>query len=198
MRCSTSTTPESLAAIVADYKASVRPRRRRAKRRFRDMPDLKTAIHHAAMAIREDGKMESHQWRVGRVALRRFEQALQRRRARITSVGSFDDLFDLLWSVRVRRVGRLAVYDTAVRIGWHLGLEPEAVYVHAGAAKGARELDLPTAGGLVERRDLPPSLRRLASDEVEDCLCIYKSRFGRCLARSAPRGCTARKNGPCA
>jgi hypothetical protein len=138
------------------------------------MPDLKTAIHHAAMAIREDGKMESHQCRVGRVALRRFEEAIQRRRARIARVGSFDELFGLLWSVRVRRVGRLAVYDTAVRIGWHLGLEPEAVYVHAGAAKGARELGLPIADGRVERRDLPPALRPLASDEVEDCLCIYK------------------------
>lgn len=80
MKCATPGKPDSLAAIVADYRARVRPGRRRARRRYRDMPDLKTAIHHAAMAIREDGKMESHQYRVGRVALRRFESALQRRR----------------------------------------------------------------------------------------------------------------------
>jgi hypothetical protein len=81
MRCSTSTTPETLAAIVADYKASVRPRRRRAKRRFRDMPDLKTAIPDAALALREDGKMESHRCWIGWAGLRPSEAAQRRRHA---------------------------------------------------------------------------------------------------------------------
>ena len=60
---------DSLAAIVAHYRKRYAPDRKAYLDRYRAMPDLKTAIHHAAIAIREDGKMESHQWRVGRVAL---------------------------------------------------------------------------------------------------------------------------------
>ncbi len=192
---------ERLDAIVAEYKRVIAPRRQKALARFRAMPDLETAIRIAALAVRDDGKMESHQCRVGRVALRRFERALQRRRAMIEAVTSFDELYQLLWSARARRVGRLTVYDTAIRIGRHLGLEPKAVYVHAGAAKGARELRLPIVGGCVEIRQLPPALRRLAPDEVEDCLCIYKGRFHRSPSLTGAGACNAtlrrRSGGPC-
>ena len=174
MRRTTATTPSSLTAIVADYRKRFGLDRKAHLDRYRAMPDLKTATRNAGLALRDDGKREAHQRRITSATLRAFERALQRRAKRIAAARSFEALFLLVGESMVPGIGPLTHYDTALRVGAFLGLEPEAVYVHAGAAKGARELDLPIVDGRVERRDLPPPLRRLAPDEVEDCLCIYK------------------------
>lgn len=80
--CRRPSAADSFTAILADYRARIRPGRQGAEARYRRMPDLQTAIHHAALALREGGKMESHQCRVGALALRGFEAALQRRASR--------------------------------------------------------------------------------------------------------------------
>ena len=152
------------------------------------MPDLKTAIHQASLAIREDGKPGSHQCRVGRVALGRFEAALQQPAASATCRSGSGPTS--------QRVDRL-VHDTAIRIGWRLGLETEFVCVHAGAARGAWELDLTINGGNVQQRDWPPKPQRFTADEVEGRLCIYKSRVGERVARSVPCLRTAPMGRPC-
>ena len=50
----------------------------------------------------------------------------------------------------IHRFGKLAVYDTACRLGVYLGLGPEVVYLHAGTTKGAKALSLDTNRGYLE------------------------------------------------
>ncbi len=138
------------------------------------MPDLRAAIEQAALARTAEGKCHGHQGRVGNGRLRHFEQALQRRRARIARCRSFDELHDLIWEHRTRGIGDLTVYDTSTRIGAFLGLAPEKVYLHAGARDGARALGLRETDGCVLREDLPRELRGMDAGRVEDFLCQYK------------------------
>jgi hypothetical protein len=77
----------------------------------------------------------------------------------------------------VTGLGELYIYDTALRIGAHLNLLPDRVYLHAGTRTGAK------AFGIVSRHEewievgeLPSPLRELPPHEVEDILCIYKDK----------------------
>jgi hypothetical protein len=72
-------------------------------------------------------------------------------------------------------VGELMVYDTALRIGAFLKLEPVSVYLHAGTKTGAKALGLTVSGKKnINVTDLPKEFRKLKPHEIEDCLCIYK------------------------
>ena len=70
------------------------------------------------------------------------------------------------------------VYDTALRIGAKLGLEPEVVYLHRGARSGMKALGLGAGRLFVEVYELPHELRSLRPHEIEDCVCIYKTKLG--------------------
>jgi hypothetical protein len=74
----------------------------------------------------------------------------------------------------LRGIGELYVYDTALRLGAHLGLLPHKVYLHAGTRRGARALGLDHRAESVSLADLPAPLRGLRPHEIEDVLCIYK------------------------
>ncbi len=142
--------------------------------RYQDMPDLETAIRSAALARTADDKRESHQRRIPVEALSEFEKSLQGLRTKLKSAKDFETLFDLIESQRIDGVGPLTIYDTAVRIGAHLGLCPERVHLHAGVTVGARALNLDTTSGPLSMDDVPAPLRRLSADDVENFLCIYK------------------------
>jgi len=85
-------------------------------------------------------------------------------------------------------IGPLTVYDLALAIGAHLGFEPEAVYLHAGTAAGARALGLDTEAGTLSIDVLPPAFRKLRCYEVEDCLCIYEGDLRRIGGSPRPSG----------
>jgi hypothetical protein len=102
---------------------------------------------------------------------------------------SFDELFDLVEAIirPIPKIGELAVYDTALRIGARFGLEPDKVYVHAGTRDGLKALGFSGRERIVELNDLPRPIRRLSAREAEDLLCIYKSQL---LNPDSPaRGC---------
>ncbi len=80
--------------------------------------------------------------------------------------------------VMTRFVGELTVYDTALRIGAHFGLEPTRVYLHAGTRVGARVLDLDDRQSTIEMDELSAPMQRLLAREAEDLLCIYKGWLG--------------------
>jgi hypothetical protein len=131
-------------------------------------------IAHAGLARMPDGKRWAHQRRIPAAVL---EGATRRLRgAELESAHSFDDLIQRLnRAVRqIRGIGELYVYDTALRIGAHLGLLPREVYLHAGARTGARALGLDHRAESVPVGQLPVELRRLKPHEIEDVLCIYK------------------------
>src|SRR6266498_1169290 len=97
----------------------------------------------------------------------------------LRQAGSFDELFELIAATigQIRRIGPLAVYDTALRIGARFGLQPAKVYLHAGTRMGAKGLGLDSTADAIEMGELPAELRTLTAREVEDALCIYKDEF---------------------
>lgn len=182
-----------LARLVADYKRRSYARLECSDSHLRRARSLAQAVELAAMATGADGKMLSHQRRIGAVTLRRWSIRLKRRLKEIRACRNFDDLHDLLWRLRLPGVGELAVYDAAVRLGAYLGHKPRRVYLHAGTRVGARNLGLLAPGKVgastrrrtLAMRDLPAPLRRLAPNHVENFLCIYKKHFHKRTARAA-------------
>jgi hypothetical protein len=98
------------------------------------------------------------------------------RQAHLQTARSFADLIArVATTVRpVRGIGELYIYDTALRLGAHLRLLPDDVYLHAGTRRGAKALGLDHRSDSIPPRQLPPALQRLRPHEVEDVLCIYK------------------------
>ena len=126
-----------------------------------------------------------HQYRLSATDLKKVANALAKQSRRVRICKSFSELHDLIESVarelkadgRIRSFGRLAIYDTSVRIGAFLGRLPEEVYLHAGTREGARVL---LGDRCTRRKALPLThfhklLRtKLKPYEIEDFLCIFR------------------------
>jgi hypothetical protein len=74
-------------------------------------------------------------------------------------------------------IGELYVYDTAFRLGAYLALLPVDVYLHTGTRAGARALKLNVDRKFIPIDEFPTALRHLQAHEIEDFLCIYKSKL---------------------
>lgn len=159
--------------IVEDYTKFELPDAERYLQFFRIQRSLTNAVTKAAFAETPSGKRYPHQRRIPRSALVKVHQALLQ--TDLGKASSFADLHETIKRVigDIRGVGELMVYDTAHRIGAYLGLRPGQVYVHAGVREGARALGL-NRTKTISRTELPPPLRKLRPEHVEDCLCIYK------------------------
>ena len=182
MRCSTakkfiSSRGVGLRALVAQYIEEHRPRAMREKGFFQNMPSLDLAIHHAAFALDDRGppKRYSHQCRIRLAPMRKAQEFLLRSKSQLEALKTFDDLHGLLdgFMSKIPGLGALYTYDTALRLGFFLWLEPASVYLHAGTRRGARSLGI-RASHVVKVRDLPPELQVLPPHEVENFLCIFK------------------------
>ena len=143
---------------------------------FRKQPSLGKAIHFAALSIDCDGKRHSHQRRLSAQVLGTAKRNLETAASLLRRCQSFAELHEVVRARigMIRGIGPLTVYDIATRVGGHLGLEPELVYVHAGTAEGARALGLDGAKTLAPEK-LPRAFQVLKPREMEDCLCIYAS-----------------------
>ena len=108
------------------------------------------------------------------------------RKPDLAAAPDFDGILAIVEACAVPGFGQLCVYDTALRLGCWLRRLPERVYLHAGTRKGARALVHAASGPCIDVAELPPELRPLRPDEVEDFLCIYKDEFS---AREGARRC---------
>jgi hypothetical protein len=137
---------------------------------------LKESIINASIGNTPSGKMDSHQWRVGRVNGTRGADMLLLRIAEIKKSKSFGDIFKITEEVRkeIYGLGDLWSYDTALRIGFKMELYPTEVYIQRGVIKGVKKI-LPQ----IKRteRSLPLSifsndLQKLKPYQAENFLCI--------------------------
>lgn len=167
--------PRSLAAMVRFYRAECSPAVKGELDSFRTEPTLRSALKRAAFAQTPDGKRYRHQARLPAEALERAYRSLAR--ASFRDVRSFDALHSLVARKigPIPRLGELMIYDTALRIGAKLDLEPEFVYLHRGTRDGARALGLQSSEGRLRVSELPIALRRLSPHEIEDFLCRFKN-----------------------
>lgn len=97
-------------------------------------------IQRACDSILPDGKVHSHQCRVGKNALSEARSKLND--FEFERFKRFDALHSAVGKKigDIKRIGILAVYDIALRLGYAVNLLPEQIFLHAGALEGAKEL----------------------------------------------------------
>jgi hypothetical protein len=169
----------SLETLVDDYVQRLRPLRERELRFFRVVRTDEEAVSAAALAQLPNRKRHPHQYRIPTESLAESRRRLLDNLGAIRGCASFDELIDLVNRLirPIDRVGELAVYDAALRIGARFSLEPDRVYLHRGTREGARKLGLEARRETIEMPELRSPLHKLSAREAEDFLCVYKNRF---------------------
>ena len=141
------------------------------------------AISRAVLARRPNGKVHNHQSKQAKILPVWWHQLRTKERQTIMlHVETFDQLYEYLWSWRISGIGLMTVYDTAVRLGEALGVEPRQLYIHAGVEAGLEALVKRgyVKNELIQRKRkipmhyLPKPLRHKPADMVEDFLCTYR------------------------
>lgn len=170
---------DALDALVTDYIENHRQAARRELRFFEIQRSLDNAVQLAALAKGPPGKRFAHQRRIPARALESAAAILARAVEEMRKCTNFEELIQLIEHNvgHVPNIGELYIYDTALRIGAKLGIEPEYVYLHAGTRKGAQALRIDLEGKAVRPAELPPAFQRLKPREIEDCLCIHKEQL---------------------
>jgi hypothetical protein len=183
----------TLEEIVSDYIREYRPDARAEMRFFEIQRSPSAAIRKAALCELPNGKRHPHQRRIPKALLEEAEIRLQAVARKLAKAADFSALHQAVEGKigSIKGIGTLTVYDISHRIGAHFGKAPGLVYLHAGTRAGARVFNI--SGDSFNPEALPKAFARLASSEIEDCLCIYKDelRSGtRALASRRKSGCT--------
>jgi len=178
---------------VKHYIKNRRDEGERELRWFAIQRTLVEVVSVAALARSPCGKRLHHQRRIPQSVLEQSRRRLLDCLPAIEQCSSFESLHELVrQQIRpIPGIGELTVYDTALRIGAKLHLEPKVVFLHAGTRLGAERLGIDVRRKYVDVSELPQPLRRLSAREVEDILCIYKDWFGHAPQRrkNQTRGC---------
>lgn len=142
---------------------------------FFEEKELIPILFNASTGILDDNKMNQHQWRVGKLRAQQGVEILKLEERAILSSKSFEDIFNITEKVRkeITGLGDLWSYDTALRIGFNLGIYPTRVYVQCGVKNGLKLV----LGSIPRGRSLPinifgPDLRVLKPYQIENFLCI--------------------------
>ncbi len=169
---------KNLEEIVADYIAEYRKKSEEELLFYAEKSFLEV-VNLAAEAKGLWEGIHDHQKKYGVAAkLPVFAQSLLKALPELAKSRSFENLYDSVWARKVKGVGKLTVYDTALRIGAHLKIEPRDVYLHCGTKEGAKNLGISQRGRRsVSVDEFPAAFRKLKPREIEDCLCIYKNSF---------------------
>jgi hypothetical protein len=173
----------SYADVVRDYQKKFRQGAADNLRFYAKQKTLAEAVRLATLAQTADGKRQSHQRRIPGAVLHDAYTELKRRNFK--GCLSFYDLHQMIHEAirSIHGIGELVVYDTARRIGAYLQLEPQKVYLHAGARVGARAMGLGKGTKVLEVEELPVEFHRLTAGDIENCLCIYKKDLKRISGR---------------
>lgn len=165
----------TLEDVVSDYISDHRPRVTREMNYYAGQPSLEAAINVAGLARLND-KRHAHQRRIPAAVLQHATDRLLQAADELQGCQTFDELFHLVEAVirPIERIGEMAVYDAALRLGAYLKLAPELVYIHMGTRAGLKNLGLYHGQTAISPAELPEAFRRLEPREIEDCLCIYK------------------------
>ncbi len=165
--------------IIRHYQINHRPDLQRQIDWFRRQPSLEHAIKNACYALNEKGKRYSHQNRIKLIPMQSAYKTLFEESDQITQCGSFHALWIIIKRLKkIKGIGELYIYDTALRIGAYLNLYPQKIYLHAGTRKGANNYGFNTANrDWLEMSEMPKELKGLEPREIEDILCIYKDKI---------------------
>lgn len=187
----------TLREIVADYIRCCRDNAEQEQRWYAIQRKLEEAVSRAALAVSPSGKRLSHQRRIPQAVLAESRRRLVASLHALSNAQSFEALHGIVTAAigPIFGVGELTVYDTTLRIGAKLQLEPTVVFLHAGTRAGARRLGLNVSREFIPVTEFPRAFQKLKPREIEDVLCIYKSELG-ADANGSPsgKGCNGTAN----
>ncbi|MFD1187453.1 hypothetical protein, partial [Pontibacter rugosus] len=97
----------------------------------------------------------------------------------------FDQIKQIVTESKTKGFGELSIYDTSLRIAKFKNIEPDKVYLHAGARKGYEVLErkgyIPigaTKKNYLTIEELPFEFQKnLKTYEAENVGCLYKAQF---------------------
>ena len=127
-----------------------------------------------------------HQYRMQERDIYEAAEELQKNNIASGKYKDFEDLYDNVKKVisPCHGIAELTVYDTALRLGNHLGVLPNAkVYLTSGALEGYKRMTNKFyAGGIlvIDRTTIVgtfPELSSLTAYEIEDFFCVCKDFF---------------------
>jgi hypothetical protein len=123
-------------------------------------------------------KKHKHQWRISINAVESTKHNLLNLKAQILSCKKFEEIKKLVKQGSASGFGKLARYDTALRIGAFMNnILPEVIYLHCGTKDGARNMGLGYNKEFLTKDELPELLRELEPYEVEAFLCVKKDKL---------------------
>lgn len=168
---------------------------------YKDLPNLTELIVHAADGIfkltnngieyfirhnhqevflDKDGNQRGVPFEVSK----EVRDNLIKRMNEILKARSFDEIYQIVTECKVKGFGELSIYDTSIRIASHLNIEPDKVYLHAGARKGMEILEEKgyveegsSKKKYIEIKDMPKPMQQLKAAETEHLLCSMKDRM---------------------
>lgn len=180
-----------LAALVRQYQITIHPQFMQHLAFYQQLPTIDMSIEYAALAKLPNGKRHPHQRLLKRHVLECVQQHLLANKQQLEQSGSFEDIIQLVRICAVSGFGKLAIYDTALRLAVRLSKRPKAVYLHAGTRIGAAAIGLKVDRTTIPIEDLPDPIQKLEPVDAENFLCIYKDRLAKpSLAdEQAPHGC---------
>jgi hypothetical protein len=166
---------ESHAFLVQDYRRKCQCHYRYELDFFASQPDLRRSIAAAAASKGFDGKRLTHQRRLFKRVIPEASVKLLRLWPLLRRANNFHHLHRLVENriKLIHGVGPLFIYDVALRIGAHLELLPNRIYLHRGSYDGAKEIRMPPASSIISRHWSPVPYARLLPHEVENLFCIY-------------------------
>jgi hypothetical protein len=183
----------TLDEVVDDYINIQRVHARAEMLEFRKLSSLRHAIRDASLCHRlPSQKCHPHQ-RIPKAILQKAERQLRRAGHLLERTRNFEALYREIERIigGLRGIGALTIYDIAHRVGAYLRKKPKLVYLHRGTSIGALRFGF--TGNALDPRSLPSAFSRLAPDEIEDCLCIYRD----CLLPSQSRARVPRQRSVC-
>ncbi len=165
---------QSIGDIVSAYKKTYRPSLSMQMQFYGTHRSLAEAVETAALARLPGRRRHPHQRRIAQAVLHASKNSLLG--VNLESCKTFSELHERVKTAisDISGIGELTIYDTALRIGAYLRLEPELIYLHAGVRDGVKALGLNHGLHTLEKSQLPRQFHSLRPCEIEDCLCIYK------------------------
>lgn len=125
----------------------------------------------------------------------RWKRLIEGKLEALKRINDFDELYKAIKveADKFYGIGRLTTYDTATCIGFEQGVYPKDVYLHAGAAEGARALGVRgTKASKTQFVAICKAFEMLEPAQIEDFLCIYKHKL-----QGKKEGATTSRGGCC-
>lgn len=108
----------------------------------------------------------------------------------LRTLPTFELIYEAVKAMKIKGIGPLTIYDTATMLAFPDKKYPAAVYLHAGAKKGAEAIGI--TGRMAEKSQfvaLYPSFEQLSPAEIEKFLCVYRDKLMGEPGNKSRRGC---------